>query len=88
MITHVFRSVIVLMLAVALLTACGDESSPESRLRQTLDAMETAIEAGERDVFMESVSDDFTGSSGRFDRRSLSAMLRVQLMRHTRIPMM
>ncbi len=73
------------VLIVLLLAGCADEGSPEFRLRQTLEAMETAIEAGKRDEFMESVDDDFTGSQGRFDRRGLSAMLRVQLMRHTRI---
>ena len=78
------RAAIVLM-AVALVTACSDPASPEARLRGTIDVMEEAAEAGDRAGFMEHVADDFGGPTAAVDRKGLSDMFRVQILVHTRV---
>lgn len=68
------------------LAACSDDpESPEQQLIRTMDTMEEAIEAGERDGFIDHVADDFTGNGGRFDRSGLGNLLRMQMLRHTRL---
>ena len=75
----------VVLAVLATLAGCGPGDDPESRLRETVDRMETAAEAGDIGEFLEYVADDFSGQGGQFDRRSLARMLRAQLLRHTRI---
>ncbi len=62
---------------VASLTGCVD-SDPEQRLRETIAAMETAIEMRAPGDFISHVSEDFEGGDG-LDRQSLRAYLASQL---------
>ncbi len=76
---------VALVTAALLLSACGSGDDAESRLQQTIEAMEQAAEAGDRRRFLDFVAADFGGQGGRFDRRGLGDLLRVQLLRHSRI---
>ena len=72
------------ILALAMLSACA--SAPdEQRLRDTIAAMETAIESGDAGDFADHVADDFSGQGGSMDRRQLRATLLAQTMRHQNI---
>lgn len=71
--------------ACLLLAGCGDGDDPETRLQRTIDAMEAAAESGDRREFLSYVADDFGGQSGRVDRAALGDLMRVQLLRHSRI---
>ncbi|WP_269790970.1 nuclear transport factor 2 family protein [Stenotrophomonas sp. Iso1] len=66
-------AVIVLSMA-----ACGREL-PEQRLRQTIAAMQEAVEKGAPKNFMESVAEDFVGNGG-LDRAGLERLLKGQLL--------
>jgi len=68
-----------------MLTACSDPESLEQQLIQTMDSMEEAIEAGKRGGFIDYVADDFSGKGGQYDRKGLGNLLRLQLVRHTRL---
>lgn len=67
------------------LLGCAEPDSAEQRLRDTIDQMEVAAEAGDRSAFMDYVADDFGGQDARVDREALGAMLRYQLFRHSRV---
>ncbi|MDJ0656267.1 MAG: nuclear transport factor 2 family protein [Xanthomonadales bacterium] len=79
------RSPLWTMALLLALAGCGSGDDPEARLRQTVDLMETAAEAGDIGEFLEYVADDFSGQGGQLDRRNLARMLRAQMLRHTRI---
>jgi hypothetical protein len=66
-------------LGILALGACAQDS-PEQRLRDTIAAMEAAVEAKQPGEFVEHVSEDFTGEKGHFDRRSLRAFLAGQML--------
>lgn len=68
-----------------LLGACGSGDSPEQRLKTTLGGMREAVVSGEIGGFMEQVADDFSGQGGGFDRGRLNSLLRVQLLKHSRV---
>lgn len=69
-----------LFLLATMLAACAGDT-PEQRLRDTIAAMEEAVESKDPGGFVEHVSDDFDGDHGRFDRQSLRAFLTAQMMR-------
>ncbi len=71
--------------ACLLLAGCGAEDDPRGRLKQTIAAMEEAAESGDRREFLDYVADDFGGQGGRLDRAALGDLMRVQLLRHSRI---
>lgn len=73
-----------LLIGLALLGACS-RAPDEVRLRETIAAMETALEAGEPGEFIDRVADDFSGQDGGIDRRQLHAMLLAHTMRHQNI---
>lgn len=62
---------------VVFLTSCAG-GDPEARLRETIAAMEAAVEAREPGTFVDYVSEDFGGGDG-LDRRGLRGMLAGQL---------
>lgn len=70
-----------LLLALA---ACsrGDD---ETRLREALEQMETAVEERRPGDFVELVATDFTGADGTLDRAGLLNLLRAQVVRHAQI---
>jgi hypothetical protein len=67
--------------ALALLLAACAGDTPEQRLRDTIAAMEEAVEAKAPGDFIDHVSDDFSGDRGNFDRQSLRGFLAAQMMR-------
>lgn len=68
-----------------LLCAACSRPSEEQRLRDTIAAMEVAIEAGESGDFIEHVSAEFTGQGSGIDQRQLRAILLGQSLRHENI---
>jgi hypothetical protein len=68
-----------------LLASCGSGESPEQQLRTTLDGMREAAVSGQIGEFMDHVANDFSGQGGGFDRSGLNSLLRVQLLRHSRV---
>jgi hypothetical protein len=62
---------------IVFLTGCAG-GDPETRLRETIAAMEAAIEARAPGDFVAHVSDDFGGGDG-LDRQGLRGMLAGQL---------
>jgi hypothetical protein len=67
------------------LFGCAGEDDPETRIRQSLASMQEAAEAGDPSEFLEYVAEEFAGQQGGFDRQRLGQLLRVQLLRHTRV---
>lgn len=65
------------------LAACVREP-PEQRLRQTVVAMQEAVESGDAGDFMGSVSPDFVGNNG-LDRDGLERMLKAQLLLNSKV---
>lgn len=65
------------------LSACVREP-PEQRLRQTVVAMQEAVESGDAGDFMASISPDFVGNSG-LDRDGLERMLKAQLLLNSKV---
>ena len=74
----------VMMIGLIVLSACS-RAPDEQRLRDTVAAMETAIEAGEPGDFIDHVAEDFSGQGGSMDQRQLRAMLVAQTLRHQNI---
>lgn len=72
---------------IGLLAACS-RAPAEQRLRETIQAMEAAIEAGDVGGFIDHVGSDFTGNHGGYDRRQLHAWLRALALRQERIGVM
>lgn len=68
---------------VVLLAGCAKEPA-QTRLRQRIDAMHTAIQARDVPGFMDSVAEDFIGS-GNLDRAALQQVVRLQVMRNAAI---
>lgn len=65
------------------LAACTAEP-PEQRLRQTVMAMQEAVESGDAGDFMASVSPDFVGNNG-LDHDALERMLKAQLLLNSKV---
>ena len=64
------------LVLLVFLAGCGAGDDEESRLRERLDAMETALEAGEIRSVMAGVAEDFTSTRSGLDRRALELLLR------------
>lgn len=73
------------LLAVSVLLGACSRAPAEQRLRETIQAMEAAIEAGAVGDFIDHVGSDFTGNDGSYDRRQLHAWLRAMTLRRERI---
>lgn len=69
-----------LTVAIGLLAGCA-RAPAEQRLRETIQAMEAAIESGDIGTFIDHVGADFTGNAGSYDRRQLHAWLRALVLR-------
>lgn len=72
-----------LVLAIFSLSACG-ATSPEQALREQLDSVQAAVEAGEVADAMAPVADDFSGPRG-MDRAALHNLLRMQVLAGRRV---
>lgn len=73
------------LLALALALAACARPPAEQRLRETLAAMQAAVEAREPRDFLRHVSADFTGNAGQVDREGLHNLLRAVVLRNERI---
>lgn len=76
---------VVLLVSACLVLSCSSGESAQDRLENTLQGMRDAAVAGHIGDFMEQVADDFSGQKGNFDRRGLNSLLRVQLLKHSRV---
>lgn len=70
---------------LALVLAACARPPAEQRLRETVAAMQTAVEAREPRDFLRHVSADFTGNAGQVDREGLHNLLRAVVLRNERI---
>ena len=75
----------VLLVVVALALAACARAPAEQRLRDTVAAMQAAVEAREPRDFLRHVSADFTGNAGQVDREGLHNLLRAVVLRNERI---
>lgn len=74
------------LMAIALLAlAACSRGDDETRLRQALERMETAVEERRPGDFVDFVAEDFTSADGTLDRTGLHNLLRAQVLRHARI---
>lgn len=55
---------VLLLVAFAALTGCGDADSPEQEVRQVIDEMETAAEARDVSDFAQHLSDEYRDANG------------------------
>ncbi|SOD51381.1 hypothetical protein SAMN06296416_101594 [Pseudoxanthomonas wuyuanensis] len=67
-----------LLLMLAALAAC-ERATPEQRLCERLDAMQTALSERRPAEFIDGVSEEFSGNGG-MDRAAVHNLLRVQLL--------
>lgn len=72
----------VVLMLIALAAPGCTRAPAEQRLRETIAAMEQAVEAGDVADFLEHVSADFSGNGGQYDRRQMHALLRALTLRH------
>jgi hypothetical protein len=68
-------------LALLLLAACS-RTPDETRIRNAITAMESAVETRNPRDFMAYVTEDFIGQDSSFDRATLHNMLRAQFLRN------
>jgi len=74
-------------LATWLLMACGGEPPMDKneQLTQTIQAMETAVEAKGLDDFFSHVSDDFVSAERGWSKKDAERILRLRLMRQSSV---
>ncbi len=66
---------------LSVVTGCS-RAPAEQRLRETIAAMEAAVESADSAGFLRGVAEDFSGNNGAYDRRQLHATLRALFLRH------
>lgn len=79
---HARRIAGAILLALGLAACSG--SPDEARLRETIDAMQAAVQERRPGDFMDSVTEDFLGDGG-LDRAAMHNLLRAQLLRNANI---
>ena len=78
-------NLILVVLLMAVFTACSKPLSTEQLVIAAIREMETRIEAGERRPFMSYVAEDFNGQNGQLNHQQLRAYVFFQLNRHQRL---
>jgi hypothetical protein len=78
------RSVLLAPVVLMLFAACSHKPE-EQRLRETIHAMQTALESGNPRDFMANVSPDFVGQDGSVDHDGLHNILRAEVLRNDKI---
>jgi hypothetical protein len=68
------RRAVLLIIAALSLGACAGDPD-EAALRERIDTLQSAGEAGEIGALMDAIADDFIGQGGNYDRLQLRAML-------------
>ncbi len=77
------RLALPILAAVLVLTVAACSRTPdETRIRETIAAMESAVETRNPRDFMAHVAEDFAGQDTGFDRPSLHNLLRAQFLRN------
>jgi ketosteroid isomerase-like protein len=74
----------ILLCALLIALAACHRTPDEQRIRESIAAMQQAVEAGNPRDFMAYVSEDFTGNDGTVDRAGLMNILRVEVLRNER----
>ena len=69
------------MMLLPLFGACR-HTPDEQRIRESIAAMQQAVESGQPRDFIGYVSNDFTGNDGTVDRAGLQNILRVEVLRN------
>jgi len=79
--------IITIIFISALLTACSSEPEldKKTQLLNTLQAMETAIEAKSLDDFFDYISDDFKSVQRGWSKKDAQRLLRIRLMRNKNV---
>lgn len=79
-----FKPFLPFLAVFTLLTACSDKPTldKKTRLLNTLQDMELAIEAKNIDDFMTHVSDDFKNTARGWNKKDTERLLRLRLMRN------
>ena len=75
---------IVIGMALSMLVGCH-RTPDEQRIRESIAAMQKAVEAGQPRDFMSYISKDFTGNDGSVDREGLMNVLRVEVLRNEKV---
>jgi hypothetical protein len=78
------RSALLALALLTLIAACSRKPE-EQRLRETIRAMQTALESGNPREFMTNVSPDFAGQDGSVDHDGLHNILRAEVLRNDKI---
>lgn len=76
---------IALVFALILLLPGCSRKPDEQRIRDAVQAMQTAMENADPHAFMTHVTADFTGNDGSVDRNGLANLLRVSVLRNQKI---
>ncbi len=79
------RSVINVVLAALMLSACGEELSVEQQVIATIRNMEYAAEEAQHLEFMTFIADSFSGQQGAMDRREFHRFMVFQINQHRRL---
>ena len=80
----VLRTLILVLVVTGLLVACT-RTPDEQRIRDAIDAMQTAASERTPKDFLRHVADDFTGDHGALDRGGVANLLRGLMLRHASI---
>ncbi len=85
--TRNLNTLLCTLILVSMLSACSDEPEldKQTKLLQTLQNMEAAIEIKSVDQFMEYVSDDFKSQQRGWQKKDAERLLRIRLMRNKTI---
>ncbi|WP_440222475.1 YybH family protein [Dokdonella sp. MW10] len=80
------RNVVRCLVAVLLVALAACSRTPDEQvLRETVTAMQGALESRDPKAFMAGIADDFTGAQGSVDREELHRILRAQVLANASI---
>jgi len=77
-----WRTMRIVLCLVAMATACS-RAPDETRIREAIQAMQSAAEARKAAGVLEYIAEDFTGNNGEADREGLARILKFQFLRNT-----
>ncbi len=85
--TRKLSTLVCTLMLVSMLSACSDEPEldKQTKLLQTIEKMELAIEKKSVDQFMTHVSDDFKSQQRGWQKKDAERLLRLRLMRNKTI---
>jgi len=78
------RRLVTICAILAVLTACH-RTPDEQRIRESIAAMQQAVESGRPRDFIAYVTTDFAGNDGTVDRDGLGNILRVEVLRNEHV---